>query len=69
MSLKMAHLVFVTALTALSFATGGIELKAYLGPDKAPGDLAFSIGGFAAGIVVIIYGRYVLKKLKNVSYL
>jgi hypothetical protein len=61
MSLKFVHLVFVSLLTALAF---GCAVWAF-----ATGDLFFGVGGIAAGILVIIYGVYFLKKMKNVSYL
>ncbi len=61
MSLKAVHLIFVTLLTALSF---GCAAWAF-----ASGNLLFGFGGVAAGILVIVYGVYFLKKLKNVSYL
>ncbi|MEI9961842.1 MAG: hypothetical protein WDM76_12145 [Limisphaerales bacterium] len=51
----------MTLLTALSF---GCAAWAF-----ASGNLLFGFGGVAAGILVIVYGVYFLKKLKNVSYL
>jgi len=61
MSLKAFHLIFVTLLTALSF---GCAAWAF-----ATGSPFF--GGIAifAGLLVIIYGVYFLKKLKKISYL
>ncbi len=61
MSLKTFHLIFVTLLTTLSFgcATWGF----------ATGRPLFGALGIAAGILVIIYGIYFLKKLKKISYL
>ena len=61
MSLKAFHLIFVSVLTTLSF---GFAAWAFLG-----GKPLFGAIGIAAGILVIIYGIYFLKKLKNVSYL
>lgn len=61
MSLKAFHLIFVTLLTALSFGCAAWAFNADL-----PG---FGVGGLAAGILVIVYGIYFLKKLKKVSYL
>ena len=61
MSLKFAHLVFVSLLTALAF---GCAAWAF-----AAGRPVFGAGGIAAGILVIVYGVYFLKKLKNMSYL
>jgi hypothetical protein len=61
MSLKAFHLIFVTLLTTLSF---GFAAWAF-----AAGHLLFGAAGIAAGILVIIYGIYFLKKLKKISYL
>ena len=61
MSLKAFHLIFVTLLTALSF---GCSAWAFTAGKPLPGALAI-----AAGILVIIYGIYFLKKLKKISYL
>jgi len=61
MSLKFVHLIFVSLLTALAFGCAAWAFSA--------GQPAFGTGGIAAGILVIVYGIYFLKKLKNVSYL
>ncbi|HEV2435448.1 MAG TPA: hypothetical protein VG077_05565 [Verrucomicrobiae bacterium] len=69
MSLKAVHLVFVNALTALSFGCAIWKFLDYRGENGTPGDLWFSLAAVAVGILVIIYGRYFLKKLKKMSYL
>ena len=61
MSLKAFHLIFVTLLTGLSF---GCAAWAFSAGNPIVGALAI-----VAGILVIVYGVYFLKKLKNVSYL
>jgi len=61
MSLKAVHLVFVTLLTTLSFGCAGWAFSS--GHPLAGGAAA------AAGVLVIIYGVYFLKKLKKISYL
>ena len=61
LSLKAFHLVFVTLLTALSFGCAAWAFQA--------GRTAWGVAGIAAGILVIVYGIYFLKKLKNASYL
>jgi hypothetical protein len=61
MSLKAFHLIFVTLLTALSF---GCAAWAF-----AAGRPVFGAIAIAAGILIIIYGVYFLKKLKKISYL
>ncbi|HUA68032.1 MAG TPA: hypothetical protein VMA13_05745 [Candidatus Saccharimonadales bacterium] len=61
MSLKAVHLVFVSLLTTLAFGCATWAFSA--------GKLWFGVGGIIAGILVIFYGVYFLKKLKKVSYL
>jgi hypothetical protein len=61
MSLKSFHLIFVTLLTSLSFGCA-----AWAFADDRP---VFGGISVAAGILVIIYGVYFLKKLKKISYL
>jgi hypothetical protein len=61
MSLKAFHLIFVTLLTTLSF---GFSAWAFVA-----GHPLFGLAGIAAGILVVIYGIYFLKKLKKISYL
>jgi hypothetical protein len=61
MSLKAFHLIFVTLLTALSFGCAAWAFQS--------GSVRWGVTAVAAGIFVIIYGVYFLRKLKNVSYL
>ncbi|MGA3266129.1 MAG: hypothetical protein ABSE16_04825 [Verrucomicrobiota bacterium] len=61
MSLKAVHLIFVTLLSALAFGCAGWAF--------AGGDVLFGGCAIAAGILVIVYGFYFLKKLKKISYL
>jgi hypothetical protein len=61
MSLKAFHLIFVTLLTTLSF---GCAAWAFLA-----GSMFWGAAGIAVGILVIVYGVYFLKKLKNIGYL
>jgi hypothetical protein len=61
MSLKAVHLIFVTLLTSLSFGCAVWAFQA--------GNLFWGAMGIIAGILVIVYGVYFLKKLKKTSYL
>lgn len=61
MSLKAFHLVFVSLLTLLAFGCAAWGFSA--------GHALFGIGGIVAGVLVIFYGKYFLKKLKRISYL
>jgi len=69
MSLKAVHLVFVTALSALTWGVAVWKFRDFGREGGTTGDLVFGIGGVLAGILVIIYGVYFLKKLRKVSYL
>lgn len=68
MSLKAFHVLFITASVALSFWFGWYELDRYTST-KAAADLWFGIGSCLTGAVLIAYGIYFLRKLKNISYL
>lgn len=61
MSLKAFHLVFVTLLTSLSFGCAAWAFQS--------GSLKWGTTAVLAGVLVIIYGVYFLKKLKKISYL
>ena len=68
MSLKAFHIVFVVASILLAFFVGGWLLVDY----QASGELAELIVGILcvlAGIGLVCYGKSVLRKLKNISYL
>ena len=69
MSLKTFHLIFITASCALAFGCGVWGLRDFLSPEGGASDLIFGLGSSAAGIGLILYERYFLKKLKKVSYL
>ena len=69
MSLKAFHVVFITAASALAFGCGVWELKNFWSAEGTTSDLVFGIGSVLAGVALIIYERYFLKKTKNVSYL
>ena len=61
MSLKAFHLIFVTLLTALSFGCAAWAFQS--------GSVLWGTVGVAAGIFVVVYGIYFLRKLKSISYL
>lgn len=68
MSLKAFHIVFITASVLLAFGFGAWSLVGYSDNGRI-GDLLFGISSVAIGIGLIAYGRYFLKKLRNISYL
>jgi hypothetical protein len=69
MSLKALHIIFITASCLLAFGFAGWCLKSYFSGDKLPRDLVLGIGSLVAGVGLIVYGKYFLKKLKDVGYL
>lgn len=69
MSLKAFHLVFISAASALAFGFGVWELNDYRSAFGRRVDLVFGVASLAVGIALLVYERYFLKKLKNVSYL
>lgn len=69
MSLKAFHLVFISASSALAFGFGVWELRSYGSADGRLGNLLFGLGSLLAGVGLIIYERYFLRKLKDVEFL
>jgi hypothetical protein len=69
MSLKAFHIIFITASSALAFGCGVWGVKNFFSSGGRALDLIFGLGSFVAGTGLIFYGRYFLKKLKNISYL
>ena len=69
MSLKAFHVIFITAASALAFGFGVWAFKNYFSEEGVAMDLVYGIGSTLAGVGLIVYERYFLKKLKNVSYL
>ena len=68
MSLKAFHLVFIIASIVLAFGFS-IWLAVTFFKQGGVMNLIFAIGSFGAGIGLIFYERYFLKKTKNLSYL
>jgi hypothetical protein len=68
MSLKAFHVVFISASVLLAMGLGAWEMRAWWDGRRAM-DLALGLISLAAGIGLVVYGRYFLKKLRNVSYL
>jgi hypothetical protein len=69
MSLKAFHVIFITAASALALGFGVWMLRDYRQPDGSTGDLLLGIGSLIAGVGLLVYERYFLKKLKNESFL
>lgn len=69
MSLKAFHVVFITAASALAFGFGVWLLREYRGVDGTTNDLVWAVSSMVVGAGLLVYEGFVLKKLKNVSYL
>ena len=69
MSLKTFHVVFITAASALAFGFAVWALKDYFSADGSGIDIIYAIGAVTAGVALVRYERYFLKKLRKVSYL
>jgi hypothetical protein len=68
MSLKAFHIVFVTVSTLVAFFFAAWLVHNYF-ETKAIGSLLGAIAAFLAGVGLIWYGKSVMRKLKNISYL
>lgn len=69
MSLKAFHVIFITASSLLCFGLGGWLLRAYRGPEGAGSDLIWAVAALVAGVSLLVYEGFFLKKLKHISYL
>lgn len=68
MSLKAFHIVFITASILLALGCVAWAVVGFL-EDRSAWRLAFGGGALVAGGALVLYSKYVLKKLKNISYL
>lgn len=68
MSLKAFHLFFVLICTVLSVGFGIWSARHYADSGEW-GHLAMAVLSFAGGIVLVIYCRWFLRKLRNVSFI
>ena len=68
MSLKAFHILFIIASLALAFGFGAWAFNSYY-HDGPRNHLVWGALSVAVGIGLLFYGRYVLKKLKKISYL
>ena len=68
MSLKAFHIVFVTASVLLLLVLAGWWMGNYRA-DGAASQLVWAVACLAATVAMLVYGRYFLRKFKNISYL
>jgi hypothetical protein len=68
MSLKAFHLIFIIACIVLAVGFGIWSVVAFF---KVGGvvNLIVALASFGAGVGLVFYERYFLKKTKNISYL
>jgi hypothetical protein len=64
MSLRIFHIVFVTVSVMLALFVGIWGIRAYLATREA-GWLALGIVFLASGAVLVVYGKRVFRKLKE----
>ncbi|MBI1840953.1 MAG: hypothetical protein HYR88_08910 [Verrucomicrobia bacterium] len=70
MSLKALHLLFIIVSTLLCFGFAGWALWAYSHEDVGRrANLIMGSTSAALGVALLAYGRYFLRKLRDVSYL
>jgi len=68
MSLKSFHIIFIAMATVLSVSFGVWALRQYANVPSA-GLLAMMVGSMVFAAVLVVYGVWFLRKLKNVSFL
>lgn len=68
MSLKAFHLVFIIASIALAVGFGVWAAAAFF-KNGGVMNLIVALASFGAGVGLVFYERYFLKKTKNISYL
>jgi hypothetical protein len=68
MSLKAFHIIFIVASTVLAFGFCAWSLNSYFAY-RDTADLVSGVLSCGAGLALLWYGKYFMKKLKNISYL
>ncbi len=68
MSLKAFHVIFITSAFLLSVFLGGWCLFEFFTHGRRVVDLLLGLLSLAGAVGLIVYGRYFLKKLKNIEY-
>ena len=69
MSLKAFHIVFILASTLLAIGVSGWCFRQYVSPEGVRSDLVYALGSALSALALLVYGKYFLKKLKDISYL
>ena len=69
MSLKAFHIVFVISSILLAFLFSAWCMASYFRADGPVLHLVFGIGSLLTGAILVVYSKYFLRKLKDISYL
>lgn len=68
MSLKSFHVVFIVSAFLLSLFLGVWSLNEYMTAGRRVTDLVMGVLSLAGAFVLVVYGRFFLKKLRNIDY-
>lgn len=68
MSLKAIHILFITCATLMLMGFAAWFFHEYSG-SRARADLIWGVVSAVGAVVLVWYGKYFLKKLRNVGYL
>lgn len=68
MSLKAFHILFIVSSVALTVFLGGWCLMEYFTHGRRVADLLLGLVALVGAVGLVVYGRYFLKKLKNIDY-
>jgi hypothetical protein len=68
MSLKAVHIAFITCSITLAFFLGGWLWHDHAAT-KDTTEMVFAVGSLLTGLVLIIYAKAILRKLRQISYL
>jgi DNA-binding transcriptional regulator of glucitol operon len=68
MSLKALHIVFVVSCILIAVTVAWIFFARF-SAEGGGGNLAFGIGSALGAVALVYYGKVILKKLENISYL
>jgi len=69
MSLKAFHIVFITVAILFNFAMGVFWINQFLSGEGARTELILGSASMVGGVALLIYGKFFLKKSKNINYL
>lgn len=68
MSLKAFHVIFITSAFLLAVFLGGWCLYEFFAHSHRVVDLLLGLLSLAGSVGLLVYGRFFLKKLKNIDY-